>query len=268
MNIQTYQKILGGMLLGGVVYIGTQFLDESPVACDVATGTLNWNNPESFDTLEDTVLIFAKKQPNGNIDYIDIGVPSKPPGTYGSPDTNLGNIEGGIPLDLQYENDPDAMLIYADTGNYCNVVGLDDSTYYYAVFNVDNGSYSNGQYAVGKTIAVEGIQDVVLANSSRLQFIKWICYDTDTVIAVLSTDSISIAPNGYASSYLTGVDTDWNQNTSYFNGVDDSEGKVMYVDFGDLLSWRNLPEQEVWVFLWTNRGDCWSKSTYKTFDTR
>lgn len=267
--MRTYQKILGGMVLGGVTYLGIQLLDEPPnIPCDTPTGTLVWNNPESFDTSTDTILIFAKKVPLGTVTYINIETPTKAPGTYGTPDTNLANLETAIPVNIQYENDPLAQLIYADTFKYVNVVGLDDSTYFFATFNVSSGVYSNAKLSSGKTIAIEPVQEVVLANSRQLQWIKPICYDTDTIIAVLSEDSISIAPSGFAAQYLIGLNTNWSSNTAFFNGSDDTEGKVMYVDFGDRESWSSLPESKLWVFFWINRDDCWSKATYIEFDTR
>lgn len=269
---RTFQRIAGGMILGGVTYMGvTLITDESPVDCDVPTGSLVWNNPDGFNTATDTVMLIAKKV--GNVDsvvYINIEVPTKRPGLYGTPDTNLANIEGGIPIDLQYEHDPLSMVIYADTGEFCNVVGLEDTTYIFASFNVRDGVFSNATYSRGQTVAIDKIPSVVLANRTRLQWIKNACYDEDTVMAVLSTDSIGIVPTGYASTYLNGVTNDYSTNTSYLNGVDDTDGKVMYVypNLNDRMVWSGIPESKMWVFFWVNRGDCWSKATYKEFDGR
>ena len=269
---RTFQSIAGGMVLGGVTYFGTTLItDESPVACDVPTGSMVWNNPSGFNTSTDTVMIFAKKVGNkDSVVYINIEVPTKRPGTYGSPDTNLTVLNGSVPSDIQYEHDALAMLIYADTGTFVNVVGDEDTTYMFASIRTTTGGFSNATYARGQTIAIDKIQSIVLANRQRLQWVRPICYETDTILAVVSEDSIPIVPTGYASTYLSGLTNDYSTSTAYLNGIDDTDGTVLYNaqnSESDRTTWV-VPESSLWVFIWINRGDCWSGTRYKRFDTR
>lgn len=265
-----------------MVLIGTFAQSQPP--CYIPTGSLSWTNPDDFDTSTDIILIFAKKVPlkfikNHNIDsvlnpfisiptYINIESPVKDPATYDAPDTNLLVLEGVVPVGLQYENDPLAMLIYRDTGNCVEFSGMEDSTYFYAAFNVSSGVYSNSQYARGKTIAVERVFTIVMANSVRAQWRKSLFLSLDTVIVVYSTDSVIIAPTGYASNYLPGLSKNYNASTSYLNGVNDSQGKILYNSIGDRVQVSNLPVGKIWINIFTNQDSCWSKPVRRLFDTR
>ena len=198
---------------------------------------------------------------------MNIETPTKDPTTYGTPDTNLVSLESAIPANIQYENDVLGMLIYNDTGEFMGVSGLEDSIYFFTIFNVDSGFYSNAKYARGETIAIEPIKEIVLANATRTQWIKPDCYDTDTVIVVFSTDTIIYTPSGYASQYLDSLNTDYDNNNNFLNGSNDSDGKVLYADWGDRMS-QTLPEGIMHLAFYVNRGDCWSKVTVKKIDTR
>lgn len=238
--------------------------------CFVPVGALNWNNPSDFDASEDRILIFAKKV--GNVDsvvYINIETPTQDPLTYGAPDTNLAALEGVIPGSIQYENDPLAMLIYNDTGSCCfEFSGIEDTTYFFAIFRTDDGIYSNASYARGQTIAVNRVFQIVMSNATRAQWRKPPSVVLDTVIVVYSTDSLIIKPTGYASNYLTGLSNNYTHNTAYLNGVDDSQGKVLYNNRGTKTTVSGLPVGMVWINIFTNQDTCWSKPVSRLFDTR
>jgi len=238
--------------------------------CYVPTGALSWSLPNDHDPATDRILIFAKKVgPADSVIYINIGEPTKDPTTYGAPDTNLNVLNGSIPLNIQYENDSLAMLIYNDTLGYCvEFSGGEDTTYIFAVFRTFNGIYSNPMYARGSTIAVQRVFTILMANSTRLQWRKEPSIAIDTVICVYSTDSITIKPTGYAAKYLPGLSKNYQNSTSFLNGTDESQGKILYNSIGDRTEVSKLPIGEVWINIFTNQDTCWSKPVTRLIDTR
>jgi len=228
----------------------------------LATGALNWDRPESFNSSTDTILVFAKLRPVG---LINIEAPTKPPGTYGSPSTDLDILEGSIPADIQYENDPLAMLIYADTGECVEFYGTNKiDKYIFAVFNVAAGQYSNHRYAIGQLRNSVKITNI-LALVNRIQWAPIMYYDTAMVVIMQGGIPVG-SPVGSAAGYLPGVNTDYSQSTSYFNGVDASDGKVLYIDEGNRFSLSGLSGFSYTVRIYTITDGCWGEHYDVTID--
>lgn len=227
------------------------------------SGGLTWDRPESFDPDADLILIFAKKV-HANDPYINIGVPTQDPSTYGTPDTSLAVLDGVVPTNIQYENDPLAMLIYMDTGECVSFTGPStDTTYIFAAFNVDVHllgafDYSNAVYARKNLEYSEKVTNI-LALETRIQWAPIMYYDTAMVIIKQGTAPTG-TPTGYAADYLTGVSTDYSASTSYFNGVDATDGKVLYVAEGNRFTLSGLSSFAYTVMIYTITDGCWGRS--------
>ena len=229
-------------------------------------GGLEWNNPSGFNPSEDRILIFAKKTSRANPVYIDIGVPTKDPTTYGSGDTALWLLDGPLLTAKQYENDPLAMLVYNDTGEYVALSAPNpDTVYYFAVFNTDDGVYSNPRYLVADMLAVYPVTKVVAFNG-RVQWDRDFCFDS--ILVVVNTASISGSPSGDISGYTSGVNTSYSASTSYFNGSDGTDGKVLYTDWGDRFIISGLTHVIYYVKVWVYLNGCWSTGVEQTLDNR
>jgi len=227
------------------------------------SGGLTWDRPETFDPAKDYILIFAKKVDTSDR-YINIEVPTQDPATYGTPDTNLAVLDGVVPAAIQYENDPLAMLIYMDTGECVSFTGPStDTTYFFAAFNVDVHllgafDYSNAVYASKKLEYSEKVTNI-LALENRIQWAPIMYYDTAMVIIKQGSAPVTV-PVGYAADYLPGVSTDYSASTSYFNGVDATDGKVLYVAEGNRFTLSGLSSFSYTVMIYTITDGCWGRS--------
>lgn len=233
-----------------------------------ALGSLSWDKPEGFNGDNDVIMIFAKLKENG---LINIGSPTDHPFLeYGKPDTNLNTLEGTIPTQIQYENDPLAMLVYLDTGNYVCFTGPNDFTeYYFASFNLNSTggqvyNYSNAVWAIGSLGYSKKITNL-LAIPDRIQWFPLEKYDTAMVI-VSEFGFPSGEPSGPASGYLSGLDSSYSASTSYFNGLDPNDGKILFIDEGDRFQVIGLSSMVYTVTVYTITNGCWGKRYTTTLD--
>ena len=177
---------------------------------------------------------------------------------------------GSIASDIQYEFDSLAMLIYNGTGSTVSFIGRENQHYIFAAFNIINNEYSNPIYSTAQTRTVHPL-DWMMAKSDRIQWASPGGYPcgTDEIMIVVSTSAITINPSGASSGYTTGVDTDYAVSTSYLNGVDDTDGKVLFMAANsvDRTVVSNLP-LDSYVNIYVNRSTDWSLPVGKLINIR
>lgn len=241
---------------------------------------LSWSLPAGFDSTYDRIIVLAKKKGdtihmfNGGINdpyivyttpYIDQGVPTQDPFTYGIGDTNLTTTDGVIPDSVKYENDPLALVVYNGIGtNVSLTYHSEDSIFSFAVFNVDSGVYSNAVLGASSLIIVPDVCNAVAA-PGRVQWIPF-GYEDAIMVVVKKDDPISGSPSGDYLDYLTGVDDDFTASTSYFNGTDDTDGKVVFLFVGDRFSLQGLGNAVYYVKIYVTIDGCWSHGYERKLD--
>jgi hypothetical protein len=210
------------------------FLDGCPTQ-----GSLSWDLPASFDIGLDSVLIFAKKGAP-----ITFGTPSEDPADYGTPETDLSVLNGSVPATLQYENDASAMLVYNGSGTRVDLIEFaDGAEYYFMALNVrdagDGGQkYSDDQTIVGQAFSVlQEVSEVSVLNEVEQITLGWTlpaCYDSVMVVVIEGINPTDTFPTGTVNDYLSGISANYSASTSYLNGTDASDGKVVYAGTGSL----------------------------------
>ena len=258
------------VIFNGIVYPESATLPvtdlEYTIGC-AAEGSLTWNLPAGFDSSEDTILVFAKKT-----DLLDVGSPTNIADDYDDADTSLAVLDGAVPAGIQYENDADAMLVYKGVGTSVDLGGFEDgSNYFFYVFNTEwdggNPNYSSPEIASGESPSelsdVSNAGIIVKPNEMDIYWTLPSCVDSVIVVVKESSSQVTGTPSGYASSYATGVNSDYSASTSFFNGTDDSDGKVVYVNSGSSVNVTGLNNGQIYnITIWVNNGTIWSEGVF------
>jgi hypothetical protein len=143
-----------------------------------------------------------------------------------------------------------------------------EQQYYFMALNVrdagDGGQkYSDDQTIVGQAFSVlQEVSDVSVLNEVEQITLGWTlpaCYDSVMVVVIEGINPTDTFPTGTVNDYLSGISANYSASTSYLNGTDASDGKVVYAGTGESLVVSGLEnDQNYRVLIYTEFNTVWT----------